>query len=250
MLLILLLTLINYSLETWKWKLLNPIKHLNFAHYFKALLSGAAISVFLPFRTGEYLGRLMHFKKKNWPVVVLGSIRAGLLQLMMTIVFGMIACFYIIPKIVFILKIDIAYLILLGAVIFLGLVLLSFQLPRLVEYAAKRFHLKQFNTQDTKSFVLPLILSILRYLVFTTQYIILLDFFGVVDYSDALILVPVFLLIQTVVPTMFLSEIGLRIVLSTYLFDSDTVIIPIFFIYLFNIILPAFIGVFFIKKWN
>lgn len=247
--LVFVLAFFNYGIEVKKWQLLLNFRTYNYNHHLKAFLSGAAISLFMPFRTGEYIGRIVYFKKREWSRVIISSIRAGLLQLLVTFFFGVICSLLILPKIQAIISISVSAWIIL---FLLGVVLVAWiirVIPRVIEKLAKKFKLAIYPTPN-KELTVPALLSFARYSVFIFQYFVLFYFLDIGELTSVLILIPVFLFIQTVVPTFFLSEIGLRITLASYLFESNLVLLPIFIIYLINILLPALIGVFYLKKWK
>jgi len=247
---IVFLCILNYTLETIKWASLVPFKVDKPSVYIKALLTGCTVSVFLPYRTGEYLGRIIHFKKKHWAEVIVSSIRAGLLQLIVTLVLGAMAAILVLPELKSYFSFNAYILFLLLTLLVAIVVVFIIKIEPIVNWGMKKLKLHIYPNVKVKSFVTPFVLAALRYAVFTSQYIILLNFFGVMDFSQGIFWVPVFLLIQTVIPTMFLSELGLRVVLSVYIFGAAEAVVPVFLVYIINIILPALAGVFFVKKWK
>lgn len=246
----LMLTFVNYGIEIVKWKGLLSLPSFSNWHHTKAFLSGSSISLFMPFRSGEYLGRMLYFEQKYWSRVIISSMRAGLLQLLVTLIIGMICSVFAIPILEQYLTLNIYSAFAIGLTSVLIIVLAIRLLPVWVRSIMKRMHLQSTSKGDAKQFTKPFGLSILRYSVFVFQYAILLWACQIADLNDAIFIIPVFLLVQTLVPTFFLSEIGLRLVLVSYFFNSSLVIVPISIIYLINILLPALVGVFFLKKWK
>lgn len=246
----LVLTIVNYTIEIEKWKGLLHLPSHGFWHHTKAFLSGSAISLFMPFRSGEYLGRILYFEQKNWSRVIISSMRAGLLQLLVTLIIGMICSVFAIPVLEKLLSLNIYSAFAIGVVGIILIVLAIRLLPIWVRSLLKRINLQSNARDDSRQFAKPFSLSVLRYGVFVLQYAILLWACQIADLQEAVVIIPVFLLVQTIVPTFFLSEIGLRLVLASYFFDSALVIVPISIIYFINILLPALLGVFFLKKWK
>src|SRR5690606_8781930 len=56
-----------------------------------SVLGGAAVSSIMPFRTGEYLGRLVYVKNENKLKAAALSVAGSVSQLLMTLVLGMLA---------------------------------------------------------------------------------------------------------------------------------------------------------------
>ena len=93
-------------------------------------------------------------------------------------------------------------------------------------------------------------------MVFTTQFFILLQVFGVdVSYIDAIILATVMLFVISVIPTIAITEIGVRGSVALFLFglvSANTVGIlsSTFVMWTINLLLPALIGTIFIFTLN
>jgi hypothetical protein len=94
--------------------------------------------------------------------------------------------------------------------------------------------------------------SIARYFVFTTQFFILLQLFDVsIAYTDAFILIATMLFVISVIPTIAITEIGVRSSVALFLFglvSSNTIGIlsATFLLWVINLLLPSLIGVIFI----
>ena len=90
--LVIFLMLINWGIETLKWKFL--IKKIEKIRYFKAylaVLTGVAVSSFTPNRIGDYLGRVFILEKANRIEGVLITIIGSLSQFLVTIIIGTIS---------------------------------------------------------------------------------------------------------------------------------------------------------------
>jgi len=104
------------------------------------------------------------------------------------------------------------------------------------------------------------LLSIFRYGVFSFQFFLLLWFFGInVNYFVAMMLIAAIYLFMTIIPTIALTEIGVRGSISLYVFQhhfetvgfwSPEIAIGVVtassILWLFNIIFPAIIGLIFV----
>ncbi|MBL0117772.1 MAG: flippase-like domain-containing protein [Saprospiraceae bacterium] len=77
--LIFILVLVNYSLESLKWcAILKPLEEFSFWKALKSVLVGVLFSIFTPARIGELGGRVIELKKENRLVgtaaVLVGSV--------------------------------------------------------------------------------------------------------------------------------------------------------------------------------
>ena len=90
--------------------------------------------------------------------------------------------------------------------------------------------------------------SVARYAVFTTQFFILLQMFEVqIAYADAIVLIMAMLFVISVIPTIAITEIGVRGSVAIFLFglvSANTVGIlsATFVMWIINLLLPALIG--------
>jgi len=91
-----LLMLLNWSIETWKWRLLsNDVSKASFGRQFKAVLAGMAISTLVPNRMAEYVGRLWFIPKNQRWQAGGRSVVGGLMQLSITLWLGLMAAVYL-----------------------------------------------------------------------------------------------------------------------------------------------------------
>ena len=109
-----------------------------------------------------------------------------------------------------------------------------------------------FTFYNAQELAFVFIFSIIRYAIFTTQFFILLKLFEIdIIYFDAIILTMVMLFIISIIPTIAISEIGIRGSVAVYLFSLvSTNIIGIlsatFVLWFINLLFPALIGSFFV----
>jgi len=263
MVLVLLLMFCNWGLEARKWqKLVKPLEDISFLRSFSAILSGVSLSINTPNRIGEYGGRILYLSNNNKLKAIAATIVGSFSQLIVTIIFGLIGMIYYINN--FPLIKDDSYFapnfwekILVGVLIFICLltILLYFRLQIIVAIFEKIPFLRKakvfvqiilrYSTGDLESLLL---LSAIRYLVFSAQYLILLDAFGVeFIWWQGLLLNSVIYLVMALVPTIAIAELGLRGKVSIYfmgLLSANTaaIIASTVGIWLINLVLPAILG--------
>ena len=113
-------------------------------------------------------------------------------------------------------------------------------------------YLEVLSLYNYKDLSINLLCSIIRYCVFTIQFILLLNIFNVdIQFLEALISVMLIFLFITVTPTITIAEIGVRgsvalFVLGIFSPNNIGILSAVSILWLINLILPAIIGTVFI----
>ena len=271
---LIILMFMNWGVEAIKWKfLIKKIEKLSFIKAYSGVLSGVTVSTFLPNRTGEYLGRVFIFDRANRIEGILITIIGSISQLLITIVFGLISITFILKKHFGFAFTDARFtgiLVFNAAVIFLCL-FLYFNISSLMgfvnrfkflrKYKLSRY-LKVFSYYSYRELMKVVLLSLLRYLIFGFQFYLILHYLGV-EFSifKAAIFVSTVFFITTIVPTITIIDPGVRgtvalSVYSIYFMNMDLIsgqvklalVTSSSLIWFLNIIIPAFIGSFFVFR--
>jgi uncharacterized membrane protein YbhN (UPF0104 family) len=276
LILLAIMMLVNWLLETLKWKILiSRIEKVSFSRSFEAVLSGISVSIFMPNRTGEFLGRVFILEKANRVEGALITIIGSISQLLVTIgvgLFGFIAFFFhYLKKDTVIHDYLGAGMILLAPVTVFILLLLYFNLGALTPFLTRLFrgrwqkyagNTRVFSKYSFRELAQVLLLSFLRYLVFSTQFYLLLVLFGMrIPYPEAIVLVSMVYLLMLVLPTIAMAELGIRGSLSVYIFSfffiyagvpQDTSTVGVFaassLLWLINLVIPALAGTVFVFR--
>lgn len=254
------LMIVNWTLETIKWKLcIQRIQEIRFITAFKAVLSGISFSVSTPNRVGEYLGRVLYMDEGNRLKAISLTITGSLSQLIITLVMGLAGLMTLGPKLEAGGVLSHFWLngILYGTIIaLLILTILYFRLAGVARWFERIKVVKKYGWlfQALEEFNATLLLqllslSALRFLVFIVQYYLLFRFFGVdVTWEQTLWAVSVSFLIMAVIPTIALfTDLSLRGEISLKLVGmfSDNHL-GIWFasvnIWVINLIIPALAG--------
>ena len=86
---IVLLMLVNWFLESAKWKLLlQYIVPTGWLRCFRSVLSGVTVSLFTPNRIGEFAGRVLHLDRGVRIKAAIASVIGSMNQLLITIIAG------------------------------------------------------------------------------------------------------------------------------------------------------------------
>lgn len=260
-----MLMFVNWGLETFKWRyLILKIENISFPQAFKAILSGVTVSVFTPNRIGEYAGRVVYINKGDRIKAALITVISSLSQLLITLLVGAFCLLFYFNKyqsdVVGSLSIYIGiqlYVVFFVLVIltFINTSFLSILLSR-IKFLSDRFqkYIEVFGYYSQGDLLKILGISFLRFLVFSAQYYLLLMFFDVdLDFTQALVLIPVYFITLTAIPTITLAELGVREVVAISVFsvvatNEIGMVSTSFAIWLINLAVPALIGVVFVLQ--
>ncbi|MBK9291937.1 MAG: flippase-like domain-containing protein [Bacteroidetes bacterium] len=262
----LMLLALNLWLETVKWQfIMHPLEKVSFGNALAAVLSGISVSLFLPNRVGDYLGRIFVLRQAKPAEAVLLTIIGSFSHLLIIALGGVLALLALIPRISILsfLPLPLAYLsVLSGLVIIMGLLfLVYFNLPVLRRIFTRRTGRMQrieqllgvYDLLSNRLLWQVLGLSAARYLVYCTQFFLLIRAFGLeVPYHTGLALIGLTYLLMTLIPTIAISELGIRgsVVVAVFSFypgyDSTTagmaVLAASSLLWLINLAFPALMG--------
>lgn len=252
----------NWGLEARKWQIiLQPLQQVSYWRSVKGVLAGVAFAVNTPNRIGEYGGRMLYLEDGKRIQSIGLTMLASVSQLIVTLIFGAVGLILLQQPLTAIgtgqevqsLWVQLLYSLVLAissaCIIFYfriqWLVLLLERLP-----VAKKLlpYVRILSALDVTILLRVLGVSVVRYLVFVSQYILLLQAMHVdVPAVQAFWLISVLYLILALVPTIALLEIGLRGKLGIMLFQIySTNVVGIYAattgIWLINLVVPAFAG--------
>ena len=263
---VILMMLLNWFLESLKWRfLISKIEKVSIKRSIRAIFSGITISAFTPNRVGEYGGRVFCLEKADRIKGVLITVIGSMAQLVTTIVFGSIGILLLpnlmpefdslLSNIVFAYPIMLFLLILLNVLLvtlFLNASVFSVVLSKIKFLRKFKKYNEVFSFYNSSELLEILLYSVGRYIVFTTQFFILLQVFDVqIGYVDAMILITTMLLVISIIPTIAITEIGIRGSVALFLFglvsvNAIGILSATFVMWVINLLLPALIGTIFI----
>ncbi len=253
---IVFLILVNWGVEAKKWQTL--ILRMQPISYIKALqgtLIGLAIGFVTPNRIGDIGGRSIVLKEKKKKAMVATSI-GSLLQLMATIIFGLLGILFYIVFFPISTTLQNLFIVSFFCTILIVVTYFVSKKKRLFQYiifrvAGESKYRKIISTiREYPPCVLTrvLILSCLRYIVFFTQYILLLKVFvPEMSFVQSAVGITIMYLFVTVIPSSILGEIGVRGSVAVFVFGLFLApVAPIFqvslLIWFINLAIPVFVG--------
>lgn len=248
---IFLLMPVNWLLEMIKWKkLCAPIENISLKTAAAGVLSGLSFSFITPHGWGDYLGRILILRNEERGKLVGALFFGKMTQLFITVFAGILGIIMYIETWAFL---YLWYFLIL----FFVAILISFNksVYRIIKpYLSK----VRYFFKIIKGYSAPLILgitglSLLRYVVFTSQFILIMKLLEV-DLSLLIMLSGVtwIFLVKSIIPSFnFITDLGIREVsavmfFENYLTDPGPVISATFIIWIVNILLPAIVGTLFI----
>ncbi|PLX08081.1 MAG: hypothetical protein C0598_12510 [Marinilabiliales bacterium] len=271
---LLVLLFVNYLLESYKWKyFIAKLEKVSLLTSYKAILTGISVSMFMPNRSGDYLGRVFILKKADRIQAILATILGTMSQLIATIIFGSIASIIAFPT-VFNLEENLNSWLFAGliTVVIISLFTIVFAYLNFSVFSGiiKRIsgrgyrkikkYAEVFTLYSVRDLLFVLIISLMRYIIFSFQFVLLLWLFRIdIPYLNAMVLISLVYLGVTVIPTIALTEIGVRgsvsVFIFTYYYELMGVVNPNIelgvasastVLWFVNLVIPAFIGAFFV----
>jgi uncharacterized membrane protein YbhN (UPF0104 family) len=267
---VLLLVVVNWGIEAVKWRfMIGKLEKISIITSFSSILSGIAVSTFIPNRVGEFFGRVFILEKASRIESILITILGSMSQLLVTILTGTVCLAIFLPRSMwhfgnltatfywgFIISIILMDIILL--VFYFNISLISSLRQKICvrKWRKYRKFLNVFSYYDFRELCHVITLSFLRYMVFSVQYYLLLRLFGVpVPLFEGLVIIAIIFFIMTIIPTVAITELGIRGSVAIYLFGiffskyhamSESISIGILsastLLWIINLAIPAFAG--------
>jgi hypothetical protein len=258
-----LLVFVNWGIESIKWQLLiNPIQQFSFVKAVKSVLSGCAVTLLTPNRVGEFGGRILYVKEELRVKAISLSLVGSVSQLLVTMLMGCLGLLYVkylfpfntrvlafLPEM---LRDTLLYLIVGLTLLFL---LLYFRLgwlvrimERLPRFAKLVRHIRVLDEFSFQQLLQILFLSLVRYIVFVVQYVLLMHVMQVEIASWlCFCLLTVFYMIMAIIPSLGFVELPVRVTTAWVIFKMYTgnelgIGTASMAIWLINVVVPAAIG--------
>lgn len=253
---------LNWGLESEKWRMLAKrwYPELKFWEAVKSVFCGISTGIFTPNRIGEYPGRIMTLPAGHRWEAASAMLVDRMIQMVITIWLG-ITSFILLEKYIpsgwnwitdwVPVMVTIAVLLPIASIIF------ARQFISLIPGQETGAKLRNaLNTISLKDIAILTFLSLLRNIVFTTQFLILLYGLGMsIELNTAMAMVWLIFFIKSFIPAWTITELGIRetiaiSVLGFALVPASIAFTATFLLYIVNLIIPALIGLRWIHKIN
>ncbi|MEZ4786338.1 MAG: lysylphosphatidylglycerol synthase domain-containing protein [Flavobacterium haoranii] len=251
-LILLLFTSANWFFEVLKWQnLVNSFKQISFFEAAQQTFGSLTASIFTPNRIGEYGAKMLYFKKENAKRIVLLNFVHNSSQMLATTLFGVIGMFFSTFniqhstfKILVFIGIGIAILI---AVFFRKIEIYGFSIQKIIDKIKKLDKNILFKTVG---------FSIFRYIIFSTQFLILLLFFDAeIEVKTAFLTIFTMYFLASILPSIHLMDVAIKGSVALFLFSKlgveDWKILTITsLMWFFNLVLPVILGSYFVMRFK
>ncbi|UIR55424.1 lysylphosphatidylglycerol synthase domain-containing protein [Sphingobacterium sp. SRCM116780] len=262
--LIVTLMLINWILEVFKWQYLSRrIERISFWTAFQSVFCGLTWAIFTPNRIGEYGGRVLFLKPENRAKGAVGMGVGLFAQLVLTSIAGSLsiawfACTYLDTPL------SIEFGIWLLAVLYAsGFLILYFNVNWIDSLVGRIKFLKRikpfFSILEEYSFkelLIVILISLARFIIFTSQYIILmLVILPQLPFVAMILMIFILFFVQAALPTLDIFDFSVRSFVAgnlySYITNQELAVMAIVScIWFVNLILPAVLGSVFVLKIN
>ncbi|MEQ9466668.1 MAG: hypothetical protein RLN88_04600 [Ekhidna sp.] len=239
--LVLFLMVFNWYLEALRWRMsVKTFESISMNGAWRAILGGLALNWVLPFTSGDLIARIEPQKDRHQ------STAAAMMNR------GIMLCFTAVLGLYGVSKLAVSYE-WKGWLTGLGFLVMSagvfaFKKPL-------RKFLIYFRKLKPSTFLQITLISFIRYAVFVLQFYLLLSTF-LPDLSAELLFAGIgwIFLIRSMLP-LFFGGVGVREASGILFFEPHVanlqlVIVPIFFIWIINTVIPSFIGLIFILRYK
>lgn len=237
---------------------MKRIQVMPFYRALAAVLVGTGLGLFTPNRTGEFIGRVLFIDPGSRLKAAFATALGSLSQFVVTLVVGTLCLgFYLMMGLhpllqgTFFNRLTMVLAFSTG-----GVALLVYLYPGILKRAVELVPLLSglrkpaeiLITFPKMELIRILALSLFRYAVFAIQFILILKAFSMEPpLIVALLSTGVMYLITTLVPTIVLTELGVRGAVATSLFvplgvEAPAILLTTFTIWCFNLLLPALLG--------
>jgi hypothetical protein len=255
---VLLLMLVNWWPETRKWMIImGRHEPVTVSQAYRSVLAGITLSIITPNQVGDVVGKaifLRSFSKTKGAVL---SMLGGLGQTIASVTFGLAGIWYLalimerIPYTVFT----------AGTIVILLVLALLYYTYFHIRWISKLGRWK-FVADYVEAFTLYtfselrniLLLSLLRFCIYSFQYFLLLRFFNVdISFLHAALCISSIFLVQGFLPSFILIEIGVRGATALFFFGLFTegtagVLLAAYSLWIINLMLPAIGGMYYLLK--
>ncbi|PJA08504.1 MAG: hypothetical protein COX70_03500 [Flavobacteriales bacterium CG_4_10_14_0_2_um_filter_32_8] len=256
---VIIMMVLNWGLEAFKWRYsIRKVQEISFFKAFRITITGITLGLITPNRIGEIPSRALLLNRQLFKELTLKTIVSSFSQVLITLLLGVIGLMFSYH----LLYLGVHPIILIVVLIMstLLLFLIYFRVNKLDFFLNKiRYFRKQeivFALSEFSSLELSIILlmSTIRYIVFTVQFYLILTAFSITLSSiNDVMLIPVCFMFASFIPTLLISEIGVRGAVAVFVFGTISnleiqIIMASILLWLINIALPALIGIFNLKE--
>lgn len=243
---------LNWILEIFKWRhLVSSFKEISFFKAMEQSLGSLTASIFTPNRIGEYGAKALYFPKENTKQVVLLNFIGNSGQMLVTTIFGIIGYWLIGFRLFQVVSswmiFGFIFVGILAIYLFRNVVIYDFSIKKLVQKIVSfSFGFHRNN----------LWFSMMRYLVFSIQFLFLLSVFLIkMDFTTAIGTIFIMYFLASVIPTIHFMDVAIKGSVALFLFgklgvENWKIAAIISIMWVFNLVLPLLFGSVFVLNYK
>jgi len=261
---VVLLMLVNWLMEVVKWQyLVRRIEKISFWKAFQSVFCGLTWAIFTPNRLGEYGGRVLFLKPENRAK---GAVAMGVglfAQLVLTSIAGSLSIAWFVSTFLDT-PLSVQFGVWVLAVLYATGFLVLFFNVRWVDVLVGKIRwlrrVKPFfavlEDYTIKELAVVLFNSFARFVIFTSQYIILMEaMLPELPFMSTVFMIFILFFVQSALPTLDIFDFSVRSFVASNLYSYITtqeiaVMAIVSCIWFVNLILPAIFGAVFVFKIN
>jgi hypothetical protein len=253
---------LNWGLESWKWKMITaPVEKISFRTAQRSVYAGICLGNLAPGRATEFLAKIIFFKNENRPNITVLHFVNGMFQLCVTYLIGFIALAFKFRSFAagyaWIAYLTSAVALLVIVLFVLSLVKIDKVLHFVSRNILKKHDLSDFKYEFTRPLLIKLFgLSLIRYIVFFIQLMLLVNLFSAGAFSFSIGLsIALYFLITTTIPMISVIEPAIRAAVALVVFrdtgvSNTALTMASVSIWMINIIVPSIAGYFILLEQN
>lgn len=259
---VVLLSILNWSLEGAKWNfLIRLIHYLSLKKIIASIFFGLAANIVAPNRTGELAARLKYIPKKKRINALYLNFFSASSQLYITILAGLVSAFYLSSSVLSTFELNSNYF-LIGLCTFTllsgWLFVKSTILARIFAYfnRSKIAASSDFVEVRIRDRVKVFAYSSIRYLVFCLQFFLILKSLGAdISFVDSTSRLALIFLVNSIIPSNWITELITKGSVTFFVFqltalDPMIPLVAITSLWFINIFIPSLLGIYFLKDIN
>lgn len=247
-------TIINHFLEIKKWKTLTKrVKNNSWFEATEQSLASLTFSIITPNRIGEYGAKVLYYPNNKRKQILLLNFAGNFYQLAITIILGMIGLVYLCKDASFSIVSSQNSIIIIIALTVVAAIFYSLK----EKYSTiNDWFSKIIELLSVKNNKIVILISLLRYLVFSHQFYFLIQCFKLnISYFEAMTAISSVYLIASCIPILSLFDVALKgsvaiIVFSIFGIDSIQILSITTLMWLLNFAFPAIVGSYFVFQFN
>jgi len=247
---LIILSILNWSLEIKKWQLLiQSFKCISFFEAFKQSTSSLTSSLITPNRIGEYGAKALYFKKERSKTIIGLNLIGNLSQLFWTLIFGAFGLIYLFKNYNFSISIPYKNLVLISGITIV-LMISFFWIYKKLKAKISTFKITKHTLVNT------FVLALGRYVVFSFQFYLILTFFKIdLSYLETFAFISSTYILASVIPAISLFDVVIKGSIAVFLFDlvevnSILILSTVLIMWLLNFAIPAIIGSYFVLGYS